>query len=151
MTIFEWVWGHFMEHGKHTNSHILKPNDSPTSNNYQYLPSNEWYLEILFSTYTRILAFLILGRSVKTTTAAVRSWFLCCVMYTGQHPVILFPVTSLLSPSCCDWKLVGRGGFKINVLFRTENSVFFAWYVETFFIDSCSLQNKLLWLRLTSA
>ena len=37
MSICEWVWGHFMEHGKHAKSHTLKMKDSPSSNHYQYL------------------------------------------------------------------------------------------------------------------
>lgn len=30
-------WGHFLERGKHINDYILKMNDSPFSNNYQYI------------------------------------------------------------------------------------------------------------------
>lgn len=47
MSVCEWVWGHFMEHGKHAKSYTHKMNDSLSSNNYQYLLRTERYLEII--------------------------------------------------------------------------------------------------------
>lgn len=132
MSICEWVWGHFPKHGKHTNDHILKMNDSPSSNNYQYLLSNEWYLQTICSIYTRILFFLILCRSCKDNHSCSKikiSICPCHVQETAFHnalPCYMALTFSLLPPSCYYRKLFGSGGFNINVLFRTKHSVFHA-------------------------